>query len=334
MFFSTPNSQHQHSVSKPSNIGLQHSAMKPLSATQYSSINCSTAIPKQTVPLTLNYDIERTDILGTLGTVIIASDSTTHSKVALQTINNFHPENLHNNVNLPSQIYLLKKLSHPNILACHHYSHTGTNWLLVLEYNPRCVTLSSLLAQSFGGLSQHDTWCIIIQLLSAVTHCINRGVDHRDITTDNILIDPVTMQIKLYNFSKAIQLPTTVPYTHPGYTSDVTSATSYVISHSTNDIIINQPTISSSTPPEYKTRGFYQPLQGIVWSIGLILFQLLSGSKPPTGDINWSLMANARSPVSEECLEVVLGCLERQPERRMKFSQLGSNDWVINEIFF
>ena len=258
------------------------------------------------------FAIQRTDSLGALGEVIIATPNNTNIQVAIQTIefNQKHRHFTENNKLLPSEIYLLKQLSHPNIISCYHYSFTGTNWLLVLEYNPRWQTLSSLLKNSFGGLCEFDAWFIIQQLLSAVSHCIHKGVDHRNLTTNNILIDPVTLEIKLVNFSCATELSTAIPYSRVAGDANI-------------------------LPPEWYSRRFYQPLQGIVWSLGLLLFEMLCGTKAVLNfdkkGINWNQIANARSPVSDRCLDLLVGCLEYRPEKRLMFSHLCRNEWIVNE---
>ena len=295
------------STSKNNSIQQQHPE-------HISTLNLSAPKRPTPSPSNNNFSILRTQSLGSLGEVIIVNDNDTNTLAAIQTVKIKSHSKTYctgpNNDLIPSEIYLLQQLDHPNIISYKSHSFTGSNWLLVLEFNPKWVTLTTLLQQSFGGLSEANVWFIIQQLLNAVSHCIHRGVDHRAITPDNILIDHTTLEIKLFNFSLATELSQVVPYSSVAGEANV-------------------------FPPEWFSRGFYQPIQGLVWSLGLLMFEMACGKKAVSGfndkGINWNQLANARIPVSGMCLDLLVGCLEKNPEKRIVFSKLCRHPWVANE---
>ena len=105
-----------------------------------------------------------------------------------------------------------------------------------------------------GWVDEPSSRTYILQLHSALSYCIANYVDHRDIRSFNILIDTKTLTLKLINFhhSKPIN-----NYSGP-YNDDNTD--------------------KMSLPVEWFNRGVYEPLMGLVWSIGCILFELVIGS--------------------------------------------------------
>lgn len=76
--------------------------------------------------------------------------------------------------------------------------------VLIVEYHPS-VTLPEFIKEYSDRLSEEVVKHIIWQLTIALRHCMELGVLH-DADLENILINQDTMQIKLINFSNAMQL--------------------------------------------------------------------------------------------------------------------------------
>ena len=158
-----------------------------------------------------------------------------------------------------------------------------------------------------GWVDEPSSRNYILQLHSALSYCIANYVDHRDIRSCNILIDTKTLTLKLINFhhSKPIN-----NYSGP-YNDDNTD--------------------KMSLPVEWFNRGVYEPLMGLVWSIGCILFELVTGSKPfnCVEDImNYNVcLGEEKVAISEECLGVMLGCLNPVPRHRTSFTKILCLPW-------
>lgn len=120
-------------------------------------------------------------------------------------------------------------------------------------------------------MCEEDAAYIIKQLLPAIAHCHSRGVVHRDIKPENILIDSMTAEgrinIKLIDFGTALFVP---PNTKM---SELLGTFNYIA-------------------PEV-LRGMYNEKCDI-WSIGVILFILLSGDFPFNGFTEEEIMDNVR----------------------------------------
>ncbi|MBQ8382290.1 MAG: Stk1 family PASTA domain-containing Ser/Thr kinase [Clostridia bacterium] len=79
-------------------------------------------------------------------------------------------------------------LSHPNIVSVYDVSVTSEIKYIVLEY-AEGITLKEYL-QEHGPLSPEETIHIAVQILSGLQHAHSRGIIHRDIKPQNIIIAP------------------------------------------------------------------------------------------------------------------------------------------------
>lgn len=79
-------------------------------------------------------------------------------------------------------------LSHPNIVSVYDVSVTSDIKYIVLEY-AEGITLKEYL-QAHGPLTPDETIHIAVQILSGLQHAHSRGIIHRDIKPQNIIIAP------------------------------------------------------------------------------------------------------------------------------------------------
>lgn len=109
--------------------------------------------------------------------------------------------------------------------------------------------------------SERDAAYVIRQLLSAATYCHSKGVVHRDLKPENILIDCILktgqIRVKVIDFGTALFLA-------PHGTISETLGTPYYIA------------------PEVIESDYNEKCD--IWSIGVIMYILLSGSPPFNGN--------------------------------------------------
>lgn len=82
---------------------------------------------------------------------------------------------------------LLRKLKHPNIVALFEVTQSERYMGVVLEYAPGGELFDYILSQRF--LREKEARRIFAQLVSAVWYMHARGVVHRDLKLENILLD-------------------------------------------------------------------------------------------------------------------------------------------------
>ncbi|KAK9060397.1 hypothetical protein SSX86_021101 [Deinandra increscens subsp. villosa] len=87
------------------------------------------------------------------------------------------------------EIFILKRLNHPNIIKLEGVvtSRMSSSLYLVFEYMQH--DLSSLAAVQGVKLTEPQIKCLIKQLLSGLEHCHKNGVLHRDIKGSDLLIN-------------------------------------------------------------------------------------------------------------------------------------------------
>lgn len=109
-------------------------------------------------------------------------------------------------------------------------------------------------------MTEQDAAYIIRQVLSAITYCHSKGVVHRDLKPENILIDSIQengkINIKVIDFGAAL-------FFSPRTKFSETLGTPYYIA------------------PEVLLGNYTEKCD--VWSIGVILFIMLSGTAPFNG---------------------------------------------------
>lgn len=149
------------------------------------------------------------------------------------------------------------KLNHPNVVQVYDVGTYEDRHFIVMEYI-RGRTLKQLI-QLRGALHKEEAISIMKQLLSAIREAHKHNIIHRDIKPQNVLVkDDGTVKITDFGIAlahNAVQLT---------QTDSVLGSAHYL-------------------PPEI-TRGETATNQCDIYSLGIVFYELLSGSVPFTGD--------------------------------------------------
>lgn len=92
------------------------------------------------------------------------------------------------------EISILKTLHHPNITRLYEVMESSRSIYLVTEYACNGEIFDHLV--SHGRMKEEEASRIFSQLVSAVDFCHRKGVVHRDLKAENVLLD-VDMNIKV-----------------------------------------------------------------------------------------------------------------------------------------
>ncbi len=149
------------------------------------------------------------------------------------------------------------KLNHPNVVQVYDIGTYEDRHFIVMEYI-RGKTLKQLIQQR-GALHKEEAISIMKQLLSAILEAHKHNIIHRDIKPQNILVkDDGTVKITDFGIAlahNAVQLT---------QTDSVLGSAHYLA-------------------PE-ATRGEAATNQCDIYSLGIVFYELLSGSVPFTGE--------------------------------------------------
>ncbi|KAK6739413.1 hypothetical protein RB195_008102 [Necator americanus] len=83
------------------------------------------------------------------------------------------------------------------------------------------------------------------------------------------------------------------------------------------------------SPPEWTEESRYDGLEAAVWSLGILLFDMVCGDIPfrnvseiCTGRLQW------RNQLSEECKDLIRKCLSHKSSNRPKLEELLQHPWM------
>ena len=149
------------------------------------------------------------------------------------------------------------KLSHPNVVTVYDQGADGRTLYLAMEYVPG-RTLRDLLHER-GRLRPREALNIIEGVLSGLAAAHAAGLAHRDVKPENVLLGPA-QSLKVADFGLARLL------------SDVT--------HTKSGLLIGT---AAYLAPE-QVAGGRADFRTDVYATGIMLFELLTGRQPFTGD--------------------------------------------------
>lgn len=119
--------------------------------------------------------------------------------VALKTVNIADMKDGYMKRNFKREALLLSQLNHPAIVALFEVIETKNFYCMALEFGGENLC-DFVRVQSRGRLEEITARIMARQLTSAVDHLHKRGVIHRDIKLENILVNPESKKVKLTDF--------------------------------------------------------------------------------------------------------------------------------------
>ncbi|XP_073809779.1 serine/threonine-protein kinase pim-1-like [Danio rerio] len=190
----------------------------------------------------------------------------------------------------------------PQIIRMLEWQERSDSYIMILERPSPCEDLFDFLERHLGTLSENMTRHIMRQVVQAAHMCCQRGVLHRDIKLENLLINKETLEVKLIDFG----------------CGDLLKTSAYTTFCGTEDYC----------PPEFKSSGRYHGKAATVWSLGVLLYELLCGEPPKDSDLDLTDERTwIKSGLSTECCQLVQSCLQRSPRKRIALGKLSSHRW-------
>ena len=246
------------------------------------------------------YEITELIGIGGMADVYKAVDIMEDRTVAVKILKNEYSENEEFLRRFRNESKAIAVLSHPNIVKIYDVGFSDEIQYIVMEYIDG-ITLKEFIEQQ-GVLRWKDAIHFITQVLRALQHAHDRGIVHRDIKPQNIMLFSdgtiKVMDFGIARFSRS-----------DGKTlSDKTIGSVHYIS------------------PE-QARGDITDEKSDIYSVGVMLYEMLTGKKPfdaenPVAVALMHMQEVAKNPreiistIPEPLEEIVYHAMERNPSRR------------------
>lgn len=255
-----------------------------------------------------HYHIEHRIGQGGMAEVYLAKDTKENRQVAIKIPKKRYSGHTNYSNYLYNEARILEKLWHKNILNIYELKNYKDTYYIVMPY-----AIGGSLEAKLGKnsvLSSEEVLNIIEPLLKAVSYIHDQGIIHRDIKPDNILFDSKdTLKLSDFGIRKIL-------ITGGQHIEAIPTALS------TPDEGMGSPQYMA---PE-QAKGDATP-QSDIYSIGVILYRILTGNLPFTGNDGISLQyQHAHVPpkplreinpnISPKLEEVVLRTLEKDHTKR------------------
>lgn len=199
--------------------------------------------------------------------------------------------------NLKRETRIQKRLNHPNIIKLYSYFEDKENVYLVLEYAKQKCLANKIHGPNVKPFSEKDAYVYFIQTAMGLDYLHKQGVLHRDLKPENLLLDN-NGDIKLCDFGWSIDETITMRNT-------ICGTLEYMA-----------PEIMDSNPNKYYNE------EVDIWSLGIILYELLHGHLPDKKKIIID------EKISEDAKYLINELLKINPKERITLDNVFESSWV------
>ncbi|MDY5502490.1 MAG: Stk1 family PASTA domain-containing Ser/Thr kinase, partial [Gemmiger sp.] len=252
------------------------------------------------------YQIESLVGMGGMANVYRGTDTKTGNAIAVKVLKEEFLDNEELVRRFKNESKAISILSHPNIVKVYDVSVTDRLQYIVMEYVDG-ITLKEYLKQRGGALTWKETVHFATQVLSALQHAHSKGIIHRDVKPQNIML-LADGSIKMMDFGIA--------------------RFSRAQSQTVSDKAIGS--VHYISPEQAK--GDKTDARTDIYSVGVMLYEMLSGKLPFDGDGAVSIaimqisdkakpLAQVAPNVPEALCQITEKAMEKDPANRYQSAQ-------------
>ncbi|VDL91996.1 unnamed protein product [Schistocephalus solidus] len=206
---------------------------------------------------------------------------------------------------VPIEVVLLQMCQHVHgVVRMVDVFNLGDTWVIVMNgiSNSVCDMFDYICER--GTLSEPEAAFFLYQLIGILFQCHKAGVLHRDIKDENLLIDRNTNELTLIDFGSGAFL-------HNELYTDFDGTRVYC-------------------PPEWIIHSQYYGKPAEVWSIGVLLYDMLCGDVPFVNDkgIISGRLKYRREGLCEEAKHLIGACMNRDAHQRPTLVEILRHPWM------
>ena len=247
---------------------------------------------------------------GAFGSVRLGINKQTGEKVAIKILDKNKLTKYEDKQRIEKEIEILKKLRHPNIVRLYSIIETEKQILLITEYIKGQELFQYILLKK--KLSEEEACFYFSQIVSGIEYLHKLKIAHRDIKSENIIIEQNTKLIKILDF---------------GLSNTYGDKDEEILSSSCGSPLY--------AAPEMLKGDIYKGSTVDIWSMGIVLYSMICGSLPFQDEDNTKLynkiiQGKYTIPmhVSTNARELLHKLIEINPRKRINISQIKRHPWI------
>lgn len=284
------------------------------SSTAQINIEKEILVSKGNGKLEENYTIDKMLGEGAFGAVYLGTNKITGEKRAIKKLAKPQGYDRYRvSEEIKKEIDILKQLDHQNIMKIYEYFETDNEFSLITELCDGGELFDKIIKEKY--IDEITSAVIMFQLFGAIAYCHSQNIMHRDLKTENILIENKKsngyLRIKLIDFGIAKIL-------EKGEKESTLSGTCFYIA------------------PEVINKDYDKRCD--LWSCGVVLYILLCGRMPFGGNSNREIFKNIQKgmydmnvdplpKVSNEAKDLISKLLKSNPEERLSAEEALQHPW-------
>ncbi|HEY8227376.1 MAG TPA: protein kinase [Pyrinomonadaceae bacterium] len=269
-----------------------------------------------------HYEIIKLIGEGGMGEVYLAKDTILGRRIALKMLPQYVRGDVDRLRRFKHEARAASTLSHPNVCVIHEVGETDDGHpFITMEYIDG-ITLRQLMND--GPMKFAEALDIAIQIADALSAAHEAGIVHRDIKPENVMIRR-DGYIKVLDFGLA-------KLSEHRARGSITSMSTLMFNSSPGMVMGTAAYMS----PE-QARGVAVDMRTDVWSLGVVLYEMISGQAPFTGttptDVVIAIVEKEHPPLSQvipdaprELERIIKKALRKDPEERYQIAKEMSID--------
>lgn len=211
---------------------------------------------------------------GGMGVVYLAKDLSLHRKVAIKVLPASLSENADRLSRFEQEAVAASALNHPNILTIHEIGESGGTHFMVSEF-----VKGQTLSERIGTLSMSESVDVASQIAAALEAAHHSGIIHRDIKPENIMIrDDGIVKVLDFGLAKLAENRVSIADTEADTRAQVNTRPGTLLG-----------TVHYMSPEQ--ARGQDVDSGTDIWSLGVVLFEMIAGSLPFEGESDFDYIA-------------------------------------------
>jgi len=254
---------------------------------------------------------------GRFGSVFVVKDKETENVFAMKMIVKATVEEMNMKHQLRREVEIHYHLNHENIIRLYAQFQDSKNVYLIMEFADAANLF--IVIRNQKRLSPHRSAFVADRVADALAYCHERGVIHRDVKPENILLASPFIP-KLADFGWCVHAPSASRTT-------VCGTPDYVAPE-----MITNATYVPMAPHDHKVD---------CWAVGVLLYEMLVGKAPfEDKDSRKTFQRIIHGEISESHLALlpqgaanaITSLLKREPNDRPELEEWRKNDWLRDQV--